>query len=271
LAPEAHNINEGQRENGLLPQKEDASHPQDGWERPSPPILDKLLRVRNYARPPPNFKSHITIMETLVKTLTNVKKIRIQLQNQLSALIYLHGIPFEDLRDVYLVDALLTIHALEREISSRIKGLMNNGPYSEDPVVRFLMGIPGIKHELAAQFMAEVISLERFSSLRSLYHYAGYHVVDGHAPTLRDMAQGRTRWNQNLRAIVYKMVMSILKAHARTPNKYGELYYAARRRYEERGDYKNRLHLHLRAARIVAKQLLRDVWKTSSGVTVDGE
>jgi hypothetical protein len=64
---------------------------------------------------------------------------------------------------------------------------------------------------------------------------------------------------------MYKIVMNVLKAHAKNPNIYGMLYYEARERYEKRGDTKSKKHIHLRAARLVAKKILRDIWAIARG------
>ena len=225
------------------------------------PVLRRLLHPRKYTKSPEFFKPHLLILETTVDTVTSLTKMRVALANQLAELLYNHNIDVSELEKTHLLNALKTIHLLEREIKAGLKHQVSE----EDPVVRFLLCIPGVSYELTAQFLAEVVSLNRFKCLRSLYHYAGLHVVDGHAPTLRDMAEGRTRWNQRLRSLMYKTVMNVLKAHAKNPNVYGALYYEAREYYEKRGDAKSKKHIHLRAARLVAKKILKDIWAVAHG------
>jgi hypothetical protein len=253
--------------NGLTPQLTDESQGADGRELGGlgavfhDPILRKLLHPRKYMKSPEFFKPHLLVLETTVDTVTSLTKIRVALANQLAELLYNHNIDAAELEKTHLLNALKTIYFLEREIKSSLKHQVSE----EDPVVKFLLSIPGVSYELTAQFLAEVVSLEKFKSLRSLYHYAGFHVVDGHAPKLSDMAAGRTRWNQRLRSVMYKIVMNVLRAHAKNPNVYGALYYEARERYEKRGDAKNKKHIHLRAARLVAKKILKDVWSITHG------
>jgi hypothetical protein len=265
--PETQNGDESQHHDGLTLQFDDESHNDYGREMGglgavfSDPVLRRLLHPRKYAKTPESFKPHLLLLETTVDTATSLTKMRVALSNQLAELIYHHGVEVSELEKTYLFDALKTIYSLEREVKSSLKHQVSD----EDPVMKFLLSIPGVSYELTAQFLAEVVSLNRFKGLRSLYHYAGLHVVDGHAPTLRDMAEGRTRWNQRLRSLMYKMVMNVLKAHAKNPNIYGAFYYEARENYEKRGDAKSKKHIHLRAARLVAKKILKDIWAVAHG------
>jgi hypothetical protein len=265
--PETHGVNVSHRLNGLAPHKQHESQTTDGRELGglgavfNDPVLRRLLHPRKYTKSPEFFKPHLLVLETTIDTVTSLTKMRVALANQLAELLYNHNIDVSELEKTHLLNALKTIYFLEREIKSSLKHQVSE----EDPVVKFLLSIPGVSYELTAQFLAEVVSLEKFESLRSLYHYAGFHVVDGHAPKLSDMAAGRTRWNQRLRSVMYKIVMNVLKAHAKNPNVYGALYYEARERYEKRGDVKNKKHIHLRAARLVAKKILKDVWSITHG------
>ena len=261
-APETHFLDEGQSVDGLPPQARNESQKYDGRESPLPAGADRarmiarLLQRRRRSGRSPSFRPHFFLFETAVRILLRLREARIRISNLISSLVYDHGVGIEEIENTFIADALIMIKQLEDHVSRNLKYLLE-----ENELARKLTEIPGVGHDLAAQFIAEVIDLRRFRSLRSLYHYAGLHVVDGHAPTLRDMAQGKTTWNQRLRTIMYKIVMQALRAHARRPNKYGELYYEARKRYEERGDFKNKLHLHLRATRIVAKKILRDLYR----------
>ena len=266
-APETHPVNVSHVANGLTPHRGDESHKNNGRELEGPwavfndPVLRRLLHPRKYMKSPEFFKPHLLMLETTVDTVTSLTKIRVALANQLAELLYHHNIDAVELEKTHLLNVLKSIYLLERELRASLKNQLSE----EDPVVKFLLSIPGVSYELTAQFLAEVVSLERFKSLRSLYHYAGFHVVDGHAPKLSDMAAGRTRWNQRLRSVMYKIVMNVLKVHAKNPNVYGALYYGARERYEQRGDAKNKKHIHLRAARLVAKKILKDVWSITHG------
>jgi len=266
-APETQPIHESHIAHGLTPHDGDESQPGHGRELGglgavfNDAVLRRLLHPRKYTKSPEFFKPHLLVLETTVDTATSLTKIRVALENQLSELLYNHNIDVSELEKTHLLNALKTIYFLEREIKAGLKHQVSE----EDPVVRFLLSIPGVSYELTAQFLAEVVTLQRFKGLRSLYHYAGFHVVDGHAPKLSDMAAGRTRWNQRLRSFMYKIVMNVLKAHAKNPNVYGMLYYEARERYVRRGDAKNKKHIHLRAARLVAKKILRDIWAIAHG------
>jgi hypothetical protein len=265
--PETQFSDESHKADGLTPHDGDESQPGHGRELGglgavfNDAVLRRLLHPRKYMKSPEFFKPHLLMLETTVDTVTSLTKMRVALANQLAELLYNHNIDVSELEKTHLLNALKTIYFLEREIKSSLKHQVSE----EDPVVKFLLSIPGVSYELTAQFLAEVVSLEKFKSLRSLYHYAGFHVVDGHAPKLSDMAAGRTRWNQRLRSVMYKIVMNVLKAHAKNPNVYGALYYEARERYEKRGDAKNKKHIHLRAARLVAKKILKDVWSITHG------
>jgi hypothetical protein len=265
--PETHGVNVSHRLNGLAPHGHHESQHANGRELEglgavfNDPVMRRLLHPRKYMKSPEFFKPHLLMLETTVDTVTSLTKMRVALANQLAELLYNHNIDVSELEKTHLLNALKTIYFLEREIKSSLKHQVSE----EDPVVKFLLSIPGMSYELTAQFLAEVVSLEKFKSLRSLYHYAGFHVVDGHAPKLSDMAAGRTRWNQRLRSVMYKIVMNVLRAHAKNPNVYGALYYEARERYEKRGDAKNKKHIHLRAARLVSKKILKDVWSITHG------
>ena len=259
--PETHPSHVSHDSNGFSPHDNHESHDTYGRESLLPMEIDKakaiakLLQKRRRKGESPTFRPHFFLFEPTVRILENLRKTRIKISNLVSNLIYDHGVRIEEIEDTFIADALITVKLLEDHVSKNLRYLLE-----ENRLAQRLIEIPGVSYDLAAQFIAEVIDLRRFKTLRSLYHYAGLHVVDGHAPTLKDMAEGKTSWNQKLRTIMYKIVMQVLKAHGRKPNKYGELYYEAKKRYEERGDYKSKLHLHLRAARIVAKRILRDLY-----------
>jgi hypothetical protein len=101
----------------------------------------------------------------------------------------------------------------------------------------------------------EVVEIKKYKGLRSLYHHAGLHAVDGKAPTVK---QGeKCDWNPEFRGLCLGIIgRNLLFAKDR----YFLLYRQFKAEEEKRHPDLPKKRIHRRALRKMVKRFLKDLW-----------
>lgn len=103
---------------------------------------------------------------------------------------------------------------------------------------------------------------DRPRTVSELWAYCGYHVIDGKAPSRRKGQ--RANWSHEARMRAYLVAVSCMKQRS---SPYRDVYDSAREKYAGAvyadGSPLSDGHKHARALRLVAKEVLRDLWSES--------
>ncbi len=113
----------------------------------------------------------------------------------------------------------------ERGIEKKLRSYLEREPIYH----HYLSRIRGIGPVLAANIIALIHDPGRFETISSLWHYCGYHVEDGHAPSLRKGK--RITWNPKMRNLGYKIGKSLVicgAGYRKYYEQYKEWYLASR-------------------------------------------
>lgn len=131
----------------------------------------------------------------------------------------------------------------------------------------------GVGEKQGARLLAAIGDPATRATVSQLWAYCGYHVVDGEAP--RRSRGRRANWNPTAKMRVFLIAESCMK-QMRSP--YRVIYDAGRSKYAEAlhpvdckrcglegrpapaGSQLSDGHKHARALRLVAKEILKDIW-----------
>jgi hypothetical protein len=101
----------------------------------------------------------------------------------------------------------------------------------------------------------EVVEIKKYRGLRSLYHHAGLHVVNGEAPTVK--RGGKCDWNPKFKGLCLGIIgRNLLFAK----DYYFLLYRQFKAEEEKKHPELPKKRIHRRALRKMVKQFLKDLW-----------
>lgn len=128
------------------------------------------------------------------------------------------------------------------------------GPYAARTI--------GIGYKQFGRLLAAIGDPGTRQTVSQLWAYCGMHVVDGHAP--RNKSGQQSNWNNEARTRIRLISESCIKQRH---SPYRAVYDAGREKYNDLELTDG--HKHNRALRLVAKEILKDIWRESRGN--DGE
>lgn len=109
---------------------------------------------------------------------------------------------------------------------NRSKKEMVNYAATVGPVWTWLTGIKGLKEGgLAAQLIAHIDDIEKFTTVSKLWRFAGHAVIDGQAE--RKKQGEKAHYNARLKSVIWQIVKSFVMMQ--TPG-YVDVYYAEKER-----------------------------------------
>lgn len=155
-----------------------------------------------------------------------------------------------------------SLKGLEAIIKKDVQVLLKDAPIWKG----WLTDVKGIGPCLAGSLIAGIVSIDRFNHISALWHYCGYHVVDGQAPKRK--RGEKITWNPFLRMTMYKATDSFIKQSAEK-SLYRRLYDEKKAFYQKkfpeevkegkRTKY-TKGHLHNMAKRYSGKIFLSHLW-----------
>ncbi len=135
---------------------------------------------------------------------------------------------------------------VEKDIKSRLKDV---------PIYDYLGQIKGIGPMLAARLIA-LINIDQCDTVSSLWRFAGYAVIDGHAE--RRVKGEKLHYSNRLKATCYNVAVSFLKSNS----PYRAVYDAAKEHYQATQPEWTDGHRHMAALRKMVKVFLAHLWET---------
>jgi len=157
----------------------------------------------------------------------------------------------------YTQQALEEAKEYEEHLLKHIRALLKVNPFYN----AWLKHIKGVGPLMAASLISEIGSVDKFPGPRSLWAYAGLHVVDGKAPK---RAKGvKSNWNPTLRTTCWKLGGQFVKAKTSLGR---QLYDGYKGYYIEKDNPSlSKGQIDNRARRKVVKAFLRCMWAAWRG------
>jgi hypothetical protein len=145
-------------------------------------------------------------------------------------------------------------------IGSMVDGLKKNlileAENSTGPIFEWLTSFKGLKEgSLAAQLIAQIDNIGKFSNISKLWRFSGYAVIDGHREYNKEGEP--SHYNKVLKSTVYLIMEQFLRQQ--TPE-YISIYYDEKERLTAKYPEYTKMHLHRMAMRKMAKIFLSHVW-----------
>jgi len=193
-----------------------------------------------------NNEARLTDLRLRVRFYYDVQENRKRIANQVRA--------YNSLGEPLPSEAQMIIDVskkMEEKLKRPIEALLRHEPIYN----AWLKHIKGIGPMLGASLIAEIGDIGKFRHVRSLWHYAGLHVVDGSAPKRR--RGQKSTWNGRLRTTAWKCASQFV----RSSGSFGrQLYLDDKAFYIAQNGDLSKGHIDNRARRRVAKDLLRCLW-----------
>jgi hypothetical protein len=210
--------------------------------------------------------SALTIYEKLmvdVKCLMDLQKLEIKIGNILQART--------GVRKGYLLEH---IRRLKKMVEDELKNLIEQLPIYNV----FLSNVKGMGVVNSAKLLyyiyprmpttptfktarwvkggkVEVVEIKKYKGLRSLFHHAGLHVVNGEAPTVK--RGGKCDWNPKFKGLCLGVIgRNLLFAK----DYYFLLYRQFKAEEEKKHPELPKKRIHRRALRKMVKRFLKDLW-----------
>jgi len=130
-------------------------------------------------------------------------------------------------RDEITEEVAKEIKALEKKIDDRFISYVES-----HPAFHWFSGIQGIGPENIAKILP-YIDIKKAKTISSLWHYAGYHVVDGRAP--KNISGKASDFNGHLRTMCYRLALSLLKGKGKFKKYYDEVKSEYKKRFQKDG------------------------------------
>lgn len=157
-------------------------------------------------------------------------------------------------------DEILTVLSAQSHIKGRCE-------YEIERIVKTLpewewaKGVPGV----GAISLGKLLGLTGCPAARelvsNLQRFCGLAVIGG---KIEKAGKGEVRhYNCRAKAQLFLIVCNALKAYAKTPNLYGEVYYQYRQRFEQKHPDWSKLHCHLAAVLKVGRLFISHLWEVS--------
>lgn len=172
------------------------------------------------------------------------------------------------------------------------------------PLYAWIERSSGVGEKQGARLLAAIGDPSTRATVSQLWAYCGYHVIDGQAPRRR--AGKRANWSPTAKMRAFLIAESAMKAgvrkddetndeegydlvHRRAVTPYGKVYLEGRAKYAEalhpvdchrcgpegkpapEGSPLSDGHKNARALRLVAKEILKDIWIEARRATSDAE
>ncbi len=182
---------------------------------------------------------HQSDLRGLTDTFYDIQKLRIAIGNRISSM-----------QEPSLSSIAYDLIELESGIEKELRA------YLEPELIyhHYLSQIRGIGPILAANIIALIHDPRRFETVSALWHYCGYHVEDGHAPSLQKGK--RITWNPKMRNLGYKIGKSFVICGAG----YRKYYEQYKERYLASRPDLSRAHVDAMARRKTVKLFLAHLW-----------
>lgn len=163
----------------------------------------------------------------------------------------------------YTQKALDEAKEYEEHLQKHIQALLKVTPFYQ----AWLKHVNGVGPLIAASLISEIGSVDKFPGPRSLWAYAGLHVVDGKAPKRKKGE--KSNWNPTLRMACWKLGTAFVRA----TNGLGRQLYDEYKAYYTAKDNPSlsKGQIDNRARRKVVKDFLRCMWaawRESAGFSV---
>lgn len=209
-------------------------------------------------RPDPKPRKHITLWQLYLQ-LDELEEMRKRHNLRISSIE--HG---KSHMDAQLEQDFIDILNLDKAIDITKKSLILMGQET-GCIWEWITSIKGLASgKMAAQLLAQIDDIEKFSTVSKLWRFAGWAVIDGKAE--RNQMGEKSHFNRKLKSICWLIGEQFIRQQ--TPG-YAEIYYdekaRLRQKYPEKikvnGKWKyNDGHLHNMAKRKMIKIFLQHVW-----------
>jgi len=210
-------------------------------------------------------------LRLLVRTHLQIEKLKQAINRQCSSL---QG---QDCESPYLKAVEQRAVDFEEWVEAEIKDLV-----IRHPAWPWLSQVKGVGPENAGKLIAFIGDIARFATVSKLWKYAGYNVEEGRAP--RKAKGEKTTWNQDLRAMCWRLGVSLIQASGAYYRYYLEVKEEYRRRYRgsivsaRKGNAAppgkvTAKHIHNMALRRMIKLFLSHLWekwRQAEGLPVRG-
>jgi len=197
-----------------------------------------------------NISPNISELKRLVLLLNRLQKTRISLVNNINGFNHIEINPPDYLN--YFVTFLIK---KEKEVEKEIKLLLDSSAYK---IWTWLKKIRGINYKLAAKLIV-YLDINKAKRISSFWSYCGLKPED-----IRIKGK-KLNCNKELKSICYQIAKSFII----NKSQYKKFYDIEKVRQSIKKDNppKNKLHIHLRAIRVMLKEFLKDLfieWKKLS-------
>jgi hypothetical protein len=181
------------------------------------------------------------------ETVNDLEGVRIAMANRMRALGQDHGLELtpEQARMEGIAEALAKKeHEAVLELQKAVK---------KHPLGPWILSTKGVGAKQAGRLLATIGNPADRPNVAKLWAYCGYGVVNGKAP--RRVKGQRANWNTKARSQAYLIAESCMKQRS---SPYRALYDYGREKYA--GCDLPDIVKHKRALRLVAKEILKDLW-----------
>jgi hypothetical protein len=192
-------------------------------------------------------------LEWIAKVHENIQKMRIQVQNRLTAAEQGRSTP----APAVMIEIVQQFELMEKQLIKTAKGYLKY-----HPAWPWLKQVRGLGEGLGMKLLGLIGDVSRFETESKLFRFAGLAVIDGQAE--RPRKGEKIHYNKRLKTTLYLIGECFIKSNSPYRRIYDEAkaYYAANRDW-------TKMHVHLAAMRVMEKIFLSHlylVWRQELGL-----